>query len=208
MLKQKQVNRGHGPSYLRRESKPNTGRHGELRKSRNNCRNFRRKGQTTIKEHEEPKRKSPGRCLQRFVPKTDKAPRILWSPKNQKEGSTPTSSSSIRRATYNYLDSLGADLTSTAALRSIAHPKFSNSKSSLERTFPKRKVPPNTIIVTMDVVSLYPSIPIDDGIGAVMDKLKKHASEVNTLGLPLRDIESLLHFVLMNNFLKFGEATY
>ena len=60
----------------------------------------------------------------------------------------------------------------------------------------------------MDVVSLYPSIPIDDGIGAVMDKLKKHASEVITLGLPLRDIESLLHFVLTNNYFKFGEATY
>ena len=79
---------------------------------------------------------------------------------------------------------------------------------SLKNTFQSLKVPPGAIIVTMDVVAMYPSIPIEDGISAVISKLRQHEEDIDTLGLPLEDIESLLRFVLTNNFFKFGDKVY
>ena len=80
--------------------------------------------------------------------------------------------------------------------------------SHLEKVFPDRKVPSNAIIVTMDIVALYPSIPIADGIDAVVEKLKTHKEDINMLGISLGDIRSLLRFVLMNNYFTFGEKVY
>ena len=64
------------------------------------------------------------------------------------------------------------------------------------------------IICTMDVVALYPSIPIKDGVEAVLDKLDEHEEEIDTGGLSRDEIESLLSLVLQNNFFKFGEKVY
>ena len=79
---------------------------------------------------------------------------------------------------------------------------------SLETTFPSLRTPSNAIVVTMDVVALYPSIPIEDGIAAAIEKLKQHENEIDTLGIPLSDIETLLRFVLTNNYFQFGEKGY
>ena len=79
---------------------------------------------------------------------------------------------------------------------------------SLRRIFPELKVPKNVIIVTMDVVAWYPSIPIDNGISAVRGKLEWHKDEVDTGGLSIEDIEKLLRLVLNNNFFKFGDKVY
>ena len=79
---------------------------------------------------------------------------------------------------------------------------------SLEQAFPDLQVPENTIIVTMDVVALYPSIPTQDGIEAVIQKLEKHSDSIDTLGLSTKDIRYLLKLILTNNYFTFGEKVY
>ena len=71
---------------------------------------------------------------------------------------------------------------------------------SLTNTLPGLQAPENVIIVTMDVVALYPSIPIDDGISAVIEKLQEHEGDVDTAGVSIQDIRSLLYLVLCNNY--------
>ena len=61
------------------------------------------------------------------------------------------------------------------AIAQLAHiPNTVTAISHLEKVFSDRKVPSNAIIVTMDVVALYPSIPIADGIDEVIEILKTH----------------------------------
>ena len=57
----------------------------------------------------------------------------------------------------------------------------------------------------MDVVTLYPSILIKDGVEAVLEKLNEPEEEIDTGGLSRDEIESLLSLVLQDNFFKFGE---
>ena len=79
---------------------------------------------------------------------------------------------------------------------------------SLERSFPGLKVPQGTIIVSMDVVALYHSIPIQDGIVAVMEKIAEHEQEIDLLNMSLEEIEGLLNLVLNNNYFKFDDIVY
>ena len=79
---------------------------------------------------------------------------------------------------------------------------------SLEKAFSKVRPSDKVIVCTMDVVALYPSIPIEDGIVAVMEKLKKHKDDIDIAGLSPDDIESLLRLVLLNNYFRFGEVIY
>ena len=79
---------------------------------------------------------------------------------------------------------------------------------SLRKSLPSLRATENVIIVAMDVVALYPSIPIDDGIFAVVEKLKEHENDVDTAGVSITDIQSLLQLVLRNNYFKFGDETY
>ena len=79
---------------------------------------------------------------------------------------------------------------------------------SLRRTFPDLKVPRHTILVTMDVVALYPSIPIDDGIQAVLELLVEHEEEVDLLGLSVPEVGHLLTLILNNNYFRFGQKVY
>ena len=79
---------------------------------------------------------------------------------------------------------------------------------SLMKAFPNLQAPENTILVTMDVVALYPSIPIDDGIEAVVQKLEHHQDSIDMLGLSIKDIEYLLRLILTNNLFTFDGKVY
>ena len=79
---------------------------------------------------------------------------------------------------------------------------------SIAERFPDLKIPKGTILVTMDVVALYPSIPVEDGVIAVMEKLDKHEDDIDLLGLAREDIRTLLCFVLNNNYFRFGKTVY
>ena len=78
----------------------------------------------------------------------------------------------------------------------------------LNEVLPRLEKTAQVIIVTMDVIGLYPSIPIEDGIRATVEKLKGHADNIDTAGVSIEDIEALLRLVLRNNYFKFGDTIY
>ena len=81
--------------------------------------------------------------------------------------------------------------------------------SSLKKTLSEQNPPDQKLILcTMDVVAMYPSIPIDDGTAAVIEKLNEHRDDIDTAGLTCEEIRSLLQLVLNNNYFKFGGKVF
>ena len=72
----------------------------------------------------------------------------------------------------------------------------------LEKLKELGKVTPNAILVTADVVRLYPSIPHDAGLKALHEKLE----ERNDKSLPMADLVSMADFVLKNNYFEFDSC--
>ena len=86
-----------------------------------------------------------------------------------------------------------------------------NTKDALDNirtTYPGLKSPAGTILATMDVAGLYPSIPIEEGVNAVSDVLEQHHSRVDMLGLSVTQVRTLLKFVLSHNYFRFGRQIY
>ena len=69
-------------------------------------------------------------------------------------------------------------------------------------------VPAHLANTTEDVVGLYPSIPIQEGVDAVMEELENHLEQIDTFGLSLNEVRNLLQFVLSHNYFKFGHQVY
>ena len=63
-----------------------------------------------------------------------------------------------------------------------------------------------TIPISLDIVSMYTNIPIDDGIQTVLEYLQRYNS--NLFGLSLLNIKSLLTFMLNNNIFTFKKKYY
>ena len=61
-------------------------------------------------------------------------------------------------------------------------------------------VPDGAILVTADVVGLYPSIPHKAGLEA----LRRRVNERETFEIPTEDIVQMAEFVLKNNFFEFN----
>ncbi|XP_065195392.1 uncharacterized protein LOC135826718 [Sycon ciliatum] len=78
----------------------------------------------------------------------------------------------------------------------------------IRQVYPDLQAPAGTIIVTMDVVALYPSIDIAEGVEAVARVLQQHIESVDTFGLSVEQIEELLTFLLRSNYFRFGEKVY
>ena len=65
-------------------------------------------------------------------------------------------------------------------------------------------IPDGAILVTADVVGLYPSIPHKAGLEALRRRLNKR----ETFEIPTEDIVQMTEFVLKNNFFEsVGEET-
>ena len=65
-------------------------------------------------------------------------------------------------------------------------------------------IPPNSLLVTLDVTALYPSIPHDDGLAALSEFLVLHGfSEPRCKG-----VTDLARFVLNNNYFEFDDQLY
>ena len=60
--------------------------------------------------------------------------------------------------------------------------------------------PSNSILVTADVVGLYPSIPHESGLNAIKEALENRARK----SVPVSDILKMLEFVLKNNYFEFN----
>ena len=63
--------------------------------------------------------------------------------------------------------------------------------------------PPNSALISHDIVSLYPSIPLDEGLQAAATFIKAHFSDSEADFLI-----SLLEFVLHNNYFYFNDTLY
>ena len=70
------------------------------------------------------------------------------------------------------------------------------------------RLPEDCIVASLDVVSLYSNIPVDEGIDAVMELLAQHREDVDMFFLSLPDARQLLTFVLQSNYFSFGESVY
>ena len=70
---------------------------------------------------------------------------------------------------------------------------------SLEKLKNLGNIPPNVILVTADVVGLYPSIPYDTGLQALYEKLEERADKK----IPSTDLVEMAEFILKNNFFEF-----
>ena len=64
-----------------------------------------------------------------------------------------------------------------------------------------RKIPEGSFLVTADVVGLYPSIPHNEGISALKQKLEEQPSTK----IPANDLVKLAEFVLKNNLFEFND---
>ena len=65
----------------------------------------------------------------------------------------------------------------------------------------------NAVFFSIDVVNLYGSIPVEEAIEAVKEKLEAHSQDIETFGLSVSDICTLLDQCLQNNvfFFSFGD---
>ena len=68
----------------------------------------------------------------------------------------------------------------------------------------KEKLPDNTILVTMDVRSLYSNIDHDEGTEACIEKLETRQKK----SIPSRTLGSLISLVLKSNAFRYGDIIY
>ena len=61
-------------------------------------------------------------------------------------------------------------------------------------------VPQNALLVTVDVVGLYPSIPHQDGLDALSIKLEQREDKK----ISTEDLLEMAQFVLKNNYFEFN----
>ena len=66
------------------------------------------------------------------------------------------------------------------------------------------RLPEDTILCTIDVVGLYPSIPHDEGLNALRDVLNSR----NDQSVSTESLVELADVVLKNNFFEFNGAFY
>ena len=62
-----------------------------------------------------------------------------------------------------------------------------------------RKVPDNAILITADVVGLYPNTPHNEGL----EVLKKRIDNFYEKSIPTEDLFKMAEFVLKNNYFEF-----
>jgi len=87
-------------------------------------------------------------------------------------------------------------------------PAHLNSEDELISILDKLVVDPDTSLFSLDVVALYPSIPIDDAIKAIIELALDNKTEVEEYGIHIEEIEEVLKLILNNNIIKFGDKCF
>jgi len=83
-----------------------------------------------------------------------------------------------------------------------ALPSVLRDSTALIKTLQHTRVDPSDLLITMDVVALYPSIPLDTAIPAVCLYIRLHILDPRRAKLMC----ILLEFVLRNNFFAYGDT--
>ena len=66
------------------------------------------------------------------------------------------------------------------------------------------KIPNNALLVTADVVGLYPSIPHESGLNALREALEQRSRKE----IPTESLIKMAEFVLKNNFFEFDSKVF
>ena len=111
--------------------------------------------------------------------------------------------------TITYYTSKYIDFTLQPLLRTI--PSYIQSSEHILTILERATFPSDCIILCADVNSLYPSIPIKEGLEYFQKSLER-----NIINVPRKDLSSiniklivkLMEWVLNNNYFKFGEYCY
>lgn len=83
-----------------------------------------------------------------------------------------------------------------------------DTKHFLQKVITQPKVQKNTLLVSIDVKSLYTNIPHKEGIHACLHFIKKYKTTLPNFTPNNKILETLLTFVLDNNYFEFNERLY
>jgi hypothetical protein len=131
-----------------------------------------------------------------------------------KDHKTPTESgfplrpiASVHNTAVEKLDWLANKILSQLVPFIPAH--LPNSDSILTSLQPfMLSMSSNSHFISLDVVNLYPSIPISDGISACTQLFIQHKSEINCFGLDSSDLSTMLFHILSNYTISHGDHTF
>ena len=79
-----------------------------------------------------------------------------------------------------------------------------DSSHFLERIKSIYSVPDNAMLVTADVVGLYPSIPHSTGLNSLKKALEKQVNKQ----IPTSDLIKMVKFVLSNKYFEFSDKVF
>lgn len=155
------------------------------------------------------KDKLPSTLAAELVPSHSRTPVMYGLPKDHKEnvplrpiisacgGPTEKTSWLLERILNQLLQFVPAHLRNT-----------DDYLKRLAEKYPDQQLPENAIIFSIDVVNLYGSIPLDEGVTAVVDFVKEHQAEIDMCGLTPEDLAKLLTHCLENNCFRFDDKHY
>ena len=154
------------------------------------------------------KGKIPDDYLQRLLPQHTRTAEFYGLPKTHKSGNPLRP---IVSAGGDPLDKLSWFLQCILTqLLSFIPAHLTNTDTylmKLKESFPNG-LPPGSIIFSLDVSNLYGSIPIREGIEAVLTLVKRNLDHINMFGMTLSDLRTLLSHVLTNNYVRFGSNIF
>ena len=84
-------------------------------------------------------------------------------------------------------------------------PSYIKDSKSFINLIESIPLPPDCILCTVDVSSLYTNIPTEEGISAALRALESHDNQACP---PINHLSRLLHLVLYNNVFRFNESFY
>ena len=155
------------------------------------------------------KDKLPESLMKELTPTNSRTPVFYGLPKNHKAdvplrpivstcgGPTEKTSWLLERILNQLLDKIPAHLRNTEEYL-----------KRLKDKYPDHQLPPNAIVFSIDVVNLYGSIPLTEGVSAVDEMLKEYKDEIDLCGLSTDDVTSLLTHCLENNTFRFDDDHY
>ena len=79
-----------------------------------------------------------------------------------------------------------------------------DSSHFLERIKNIRSIPDDAMLVTADVVGLYPSIPHSAGLNSLKKALENRVNKQ----IPTSDLGKMAKFVLSNNYFEFSKKVF
>ncbi len=85
---------------------------------------------------------------------------------------------------------------------------YTRDSGQLINILEKLTIPPNCLLVTIDVKALYLNIPHNEGIKAVLNRLYYKNINTDTVKIPPNTMSDLLKIVLTHNYFQFNDAMF